>query len=54
MPIEVRDKYSGAKLFIPTPHEKASREKGKQLDRNIKEVEELKAELQALLKEYKK
>lgn len=54
MPVETRDRYSGAKLFIPTPHEKATREKERQLGRTLIEVAELKAELIELVKEYKK
>lgn len=54
MPIERRDPNSKAKLFIPTVEERTLIGKHRVLDSKIKEVDEMRAELDQLIKSLKK
>lgn len=53
MAIEKRDPKSHAKLFIPTKSERNIRAKHERLNKEIKEVQELKYELQDMIKDLK-
>lgn len=54
MPFEKRDPHSGAKIFIPTPSERAMVKQARELKKGLAEVEAMKAELQKLLDQAKK
>lgn len=53
MPLERRDKHSKARLFIPTTRERSLLESQRLLDRKLSEVDQLKDEVQELLKKLK-
>lgn len=53
MPVEKRDYRSKARLFVPTASERAVRSSQKKLDKELKEVGELKKEMEKLIKESK-
>jgi hypothetical protein len=54
MPLEKRDPVSKAKLFIPTSREQHLVKTQKALDQGVADVEELKKELEELIKNAKK
>lgn len=54
MPLEKRDPRSGAKLFVPTEFEKATIKQQRDLKKSLAEVEDLKAELKALIEQVKR
>jgi hypothetical protein len=53
MPTEKRDHYSGAKIFVPTPTERATVQQARELKKQLAEVEVLKQELQKMLDQMK-
>ena len=53
LPEPVRDSYSGALIFIPTAQEQMYMESKRALDRELAEVKDLKAQLQAFLENTK-
>ena len=53
LPEPVRDSYSGALIFIPTAQEQMYMESKRALDRELAEVRDLKAQLQAFLENTK-
>jgi len=54
MPLEKRDPASKARLFIPTNRERSLVESQRQLNQSLAEVEEMKKELQKIIKANKK
>lgn len=54
MPIPKRDPQSGAKIFVPTEHEKSILRQGQELKKSLAEVEEMKAELKVLLEQFRR
>ncbi|AEW47197.1 hypothetical protein BCP78_0190 [Bacillus phage BCP78] len=60
MPIEQRDPQSGALIFVPTNFEKSTisaarqmKEQSKELEKKLQEVEDMKKQLEAVLKQAK-
>ena len=53
LPEPVRDSYSGALIFVPTAQEQMYMESKRALDRELAEVRDLKAQLQAFLENTK-
>ena len=53
LPEPVRDSYSGALIFVPTAQEQMYMESKRALDRELAEVRNLKAQLQALIENTK-
>lgn len=54
MPVEKRDPHSGAKIFVPTPTERATVQQARELKKQLAEVEVMKQELQKLIDQIKK
>jgi hypothetical protein len=54
MPTEKRDPQSGAKIFVPTPTERATVQQARELKKQLAEVEAMKQELRSLIEQYKK
>jgi hypothetical protein len=54
MPLEKRDPASKARLFVPTNRERSLVESQRQLNKSLAEVEDMKKELQKMLKQAKK
>jgi riboflavin synthase alpha subunit len=53
MPLEKRDKNSKARLFIPTTRERSLINSQRLLDKKLTEVDQMKKEVQELLKKLK-
>ena len=53
MPLERRDKHSKARLFIPTTRERSLIQSQRLLDKKLTEVDQMKKEVQELLKKLK-
>jgi len=53
MPLEKRDKHSKARLFIPTTRERSLIQSQRLLDKKLTEVDQMKKEVQELLKKLK-
>lgn len=49
-----RDPQSGAKIFVPTDHEKSILRQSRELKKSLAEVEAMKSELQSLIEQAKR
>lgn len=54
MPMPKRDPQSGAKIFVPTDHEKSILRQSRELKKSLAEVEAMKSELQSLIEQAKR